>query len=177
MNRKAILSLAFVGLLAATGCTRGKVTGGGQVVDKEGTQIANFGFNADSCVTGPESPEGHFNWVDTKSGVKMNGPLTRMENCLASKSKICSNCRDYFGTNTYTMEVAYRSTNPKYPGEGIAYACVKDNGEGKEVDPGDLVWVLVDDDPSVGGPYSGYSVIGLVQGNIQKHTCDEDDEG
>jgi hypothetical protein len=69
-------------------------------------------------------------------------------------------------TNTYGFDVNYTSTNPDYPGNGSAYVCVIDNGQGSQASSKDFA--LLD---AQGGPYDGYVNYGNVQGNISAHSC------
>ena len=146
----------------------GKVTGGGWVTTPDGGK-ANFGFNASNCED-PTIAVGQFNFHDmTFAGgaVKMKGKLLKVGQC-----DFDGGCTDADATATcpkggYVFKVAYRSTNPKLPGEGEAAACVVDNGEGIHGEA-DVVSFAVKT-----GPFEGYEISGIAKGNIQAHTCDE----
>ena len=90
----------------------------------------------------------------------MNGEITGIVLCSAPPDN-CGGCP----ANSFQAEIEYRSTNPKNRGDGTAFACVLDNGEGKNAPP-DTARIQVDN-----GPFGGYSNQGTVQGNIQFHTC------
>jgi len=147
----------------------GKVTGGGWVEAPNGK--ANFGFNASSC-DGPENITGRFNFHDKTAslfpngGVKMNGAVIDAMQCAEQ-----AGCEDPVAPgqicpmDAYSITVGYRSTNPKYPGTGIAGACVVDYGEGKN-GTGVLLGLGVQS-----GPFLGYSISGTIKGNIQAHLC------
>jgi hypothetical protein len=144
---------------------------------------ANFGFNADSCDDGC-SITGHFNYHDKYApdyadcgGVKMNGVVIEAGECVPLSYDFedeCLLCNDYADSlpdsgTVYTVTVLYRSTNPKFRGEGRAIACVVDNGEGVNAEE-DMAAILVKS-----GPYVGYYNYGKVQGNIQAHECGDRD--
>jgi hypothetical protein len=146
----------------------GKTTGGGTIPSASGNEgeIANFGFNAALCdLANPV--EGKFNYHDKYAaypgGVKFNGDIVGFVICdddpLTNDCHVCPE-------DSVEAEIAYRSTNPKNKGEGTAFACVVDNGEGVNEDPEDMGEVEVID-----GPYAGYLNGGPVQGNIQAHIC------
>jgi len=170
-TRNDLLAMAAVTVaVALSGCSQqpGKVTGGGWIPSSSGVadDKANFGFNADSC---DGSVHGHFNYHDKEAtafqpgGVKMNGPVIESGLCSAIPDPNSPPC--VCAEGEYEVEVAYRSTNPRFPGTGTAIACVKDNGEG--LGTTDTAGVLA----VTTGPYTGYSNSGPVQGNIQAHSC------
>jgi hypothetical protein len=114
-----------------------KVTRGGHLPSSSGGagHKANFGFNAAQCAEeGPIS--GHFNFHDKHApgfqpgGVKMNGSVVAAKLCSAGSCQSSSGCDN----GLIEVEVAYRSTNPRFPSasEGTALACVSDNGEGSK---------------------------------------------
>jgi hypothetical protein len=67
-------------------------------------------------------------------------------------------------TKTYGFDVNYKSTNSTYPGTGTAAVCAIDSGQGHKSH--DVMIINVS-----GGPYDGYSNVGLVQGNISAQSC------
>jgi hypothetical protein len=159
-----------------------KTTGGGFIEDDEGYR-ANFGFNAAQCAEEEEFLEGHFNYHDKNAedfqpgGVKMNGEVMGFTVCDDNPLTTDCICTAPSGEMLVQATVEYRSTNPKMKGEGTAFACVVDRGEGSnEEDPGDEGIIEVMD-----GPFGGYMKMGEVQGNIQAHTCTctdgEDNDG
>lgn len=152
----------------------GKTTGGGTIPSASGNEgeIANFGFNAALCDLANPA-EGNFNYHDKYAaaypgGVKFNGDIVGFVLCDDNPATPdCTVCpEDSDGIMPVEAEIHYRSTNPKNKGEGTAFACVVDNGEGVNEDPEDMGEVEVMD-----GPYMGYSNGGPVQGNIQAHIC------
>jgi len=172
MNKAATVFVVFAGLLTIAGCTNavnGKVTGGGTIVSASGSGKANFGFNGDSC---SGKVQGKFNFHDMnyakdKGGVKMNGTVTATDHCVASGTGVryatdCTSC-----AGGYIIKLNYRSTNPGMKGDGVATACVKDNGQGMKATSSDSIWIRANT-----GPYQGYYSAGNVQGNIKGHSCD-----
>ncbi len=175
-NRFWIALMAMVAVVGLIGCSTGpgpgpgfvgaRVTGGGWLPSASGVlgQKANFGFNAAQCTAGVFA--GHFNYHDKGAplfqpgGVKMNGSVVGAKLCTAGPS-CASGCPD----GSIEVEVHYRSTNPRLPGEGTALACVDDNGEGANAaaDTGRIKVTT--------GPFGNYVNEGPVQGNIQDHTC------
>ena len=152
----------------------GKMTGGGTIPSASGNEaeIANFGFNAARC-DAMNPVEGKFNYHDKyessyEGGVKFNGDIVGFILCDDDPAtNDCTVCpEDSDGIMPVEAEIDYRSTNPKFKGEGTAFACVVDNGEGVNEDPEDMGEIEVMD-----GPYMGYSNGGPVQGNIQAHIC------
>jgi hypothetical protein len=146
----------------------GKVTGGGWIDTDTGGK-ANFGFNASNCED-PDNPTGQFNFHDKTASigaVKMNGTLVSVGQCIEEEGCGTAGFDLTCPNGGYVFEVEYRSTNPRMPGEGLAAACVVDNGEGMK-GTGDLVGFAVS-----GGPFDGYSISGEVHGNIQAHLCEE----
>jgi hypothetical protein len=134
---------------------------------------AHLAFNADSC-EGLDYARGHFNYRDKYAsdfprGVKMNGDILEAYECdeQASGTQGCY-CDDLFEVPWHEIRVHYRSTDPKYPGEGKAIICMRDNGEGKKAVLADTIRIEV-----TSGPYMGYINMGSVQGNIQAHECEE----
>jgi hypothetical protein len=179
---------ALVASVVMVGCSPwggpGKVTGGGWIeAGDAGSEKANFGFNASSC----EAYEvcdgvyagftGNFNFNDMTDpltyagGVKMNGKVTGAVECLKAKED-CKYCFEDSTDGDYMIEVSYRSTNPLMRGTGKALVCVRDNGEGFNATDSDSIWIKVKS-----GPFDGYRSSGAVQGNIQAHTCDEEESG
>ena len=151
------------------------MTGGGQLVGYDGSSIANFGFNGDTCDGDLNNPTGRFNYVDQEAGVKMNGALTGHGVCVNPDQWegewFALDClASPFPYPVHLMYADYRSTNPKNRGDGSLLAFVKDNGEGNASDDDEMqVFVYA-------GPFAGYIEQGTVQGNIQDHTCEEEDE-
>jgi len=177
---RGIALMAILGVVSLYGCgVPGKVTGGGFIENCDGSK-SNFGFNASSC---EGYIKGHFNYIDKNAGdylggVKMNGTVIDAAECVdpdICKTKIeCVYCKmlmkkynEYDSERVYQVTVNYRSTNPKFPGEGEAIACVVDNGEGINASASDLAAIKV-----TSGPFEGYFNAGPVQGNIQAHDCD-----
>jgi len=106
----------------------------------------------------------------------MNGSVVAHGQCVSEEdwqgtwySEVCEfECVPRFGYNTHVAWVNYRSTNPAKPGEGGAFVCLKDNGEGSKKVDGDKLAMF-----GQSGVYEGYSLAGTVKGNIQSHTCQE----
>ena len=169
------------------------MTGGGWIPSsafngENGQYKANFGFVADSC-NGDDYIKGHFNYIDMKAnpdrwpgGVKMNGEIIGAAKCFYCDEQgcdvypECGYCYEVLGqeeTNypVYEVQVFYSSTNPKMRGEGFAFACVKDNGEGSNAEFADWAIIKVES-----GPFNHYYNKGPVQGNIQSHECKENED-
>ncbi len=158
---------ALVAVVGVSGCAPGKVTGGGWIPSASGDpgDKANFGFNAAQC--DPDAIRGQFNYHDQNAplfaaggGVKMNGPVVAPGGlCVAFPPCGCP-------AGSYWITVEYGSTNPNFPGDGVAVACVTDNGEGINATSADMGSISV-----TSGPYTGYFNSGPVQGNIRAHDC------
>lgn len=153
--------------LVMIGCTYPtKATGGGQVVGYSSypSDSASFGFNGNSCEGGVT---GQFNFIDKSlridGGVKIHGQVTDAYICDDPYSDTCAPCAS--GDNM--VEGTYRSTNPKFPGNGAFTACLVDGGEGNGTT--DTAYIAL-----YGGPFDGYSLGGTVSGNVQEHDCDDD---
>lgn len=181
---KLIITLFCIAMLGGlTGCgVPGKVTGGGWIPSSgDDSKKANFGFNGNSC---DGLANGHFNFHDKyadgfKGGVKMNGEVMEAYECVGDI--LIDNPGCYVGTFPdaldftcyalgfpyYEIRVEYRSTNPRHRGEGMAIACIRDNGEGANATSSDEAYISV-----LSGPYVDYKNSGPVQGNIQSHPCD-----
>jgi hypothetical protein len=137
----------------------GRATGGGTIPSVSGMsgQKANFGFTAQWC---DGTYKGQFNFHDKDAfgfqpgGVKMSGEVTQAG-------------KEAGGTGGYGISVSYTSRNPFFPGTGIAYIYVVDNGQGAKATSADSVQLYVDS-----GPFAGYLNTGSVQGNIRLHDCD-----
>lgn len=168
----AILGLIGCGTVGGPpgqGFVGAKMTGGGWIPSSSGVQghKANFGFNAAQCVESVLAISGHFNFHDKHApgfqpgGVKMNGSVVGVNLCSPGPCP-SSGCP----VGSVEVEVAYRSTNPRFPGLGTALACVEDNGEGAKATAPDRGKIVVMD-----GPFEDYQNEGPVQGNIQAHTC------
>ncbi len=166
---------ALVAVIGVSGCAGpGKVTGGGWIPSTSGDpgDKANFGFNAAQCDVG--TIRGRFDYHDQNAagfaaagGVKMNGPVTETGLCGVAPFTGGGPCGFLFCPDgSYVITVEYSSTNPNLPGDGTAFACVTDNGEGINATSADMGLVVV---PT--GPYAGYVNSGLVQGNIRAHDC------
>lgn len=183
-NRCGIAVIVMLALVGLIGCGGGgstasliKVTGGGWLPSASGLPgKATFGFNATHCAAGVFS--GQFNYHDKHApapfqpgGVKMNGSVVGARLCVGTSCQSSSGCPG----GSAEVEVHYRSTNPRFAGEGRALACVDDNGEGSKA-PADTGRVKV-----TSGPFAGYVNEGAVQGNIQEHICTctdgEDNDG
>lgn len=174
MNKISLVSFALLTSLAYGCANPGKVTGGGRVIAEDGTALATFALHGDTCSGDLTNPNGHFNWVDQKSGVKMKGTLSGLSLCVEEDDWqgvwgdfACLYCMDAFGPGTFAASLEYTSTNPKQPGSGYATGCLKDNGEGINAVDGDKLALFVDT-----GVYGGYSAQGTVRGNVQEHACD-----
>lgn len=68
--------------------------------------------------------------------------------------------------NLYGAGFRFRSTNPRYRGDGAGVACLTDNGEGSEAIDNDNVVLIIGV-----GQYEGYTNQGAVQGNISAQPC------
>ena len=157
---------ALVAVVGVSGCAPGKVTGGGWIPSTSGDprDKANFGFNAAQCDA--DAIRGRFDYHDQNAagfaaagGVKMNGPVTAMTGLCETPPCPCP-------AGSYVITVDYGSTNPNFPGDGVAVACVTDNGEGINATSADMGSISV-----TSGPYTGYFNSGPVQGNIRAHDC------
>ena len=160
---KAMFLVAVVGV---SGCAPGKVTGGGWIPSTSGDprDKANFGFNAAQCEEGVI--RGRFDYHDHNAagfaaagGVKMNGPVTETTGLCGGPPCACA-------AGSYVITVDYDSTNPNFPGNGVAVVCVADNGAGINATSADMGSLRV-----ATGPYMGYANSGPVQGNIRAHDC------
>ena len=175
MNTSLRYGFALASLTSLFGCANpGKVTGGGSLVAEDGTKLATFAVNADSCSGNVDDARGRLNWVDQARGVKMNGTVRAHAVCVTPEdwqgqwfAPDCEWCGGTFGPGAQLAYVDYRSTNPKAPGDGSAVACVKDNGEGSGAVDGDKLILSV-----YSGVYTGYSMAGTVRGNVQSHVCE-----
>ena len=159
----ATLALALVMM----GCERPtKATGGGRIDAHSSynmSDVANFGFNGHSC----EGPvQGQFQFSDMSiridGGVKFHATVTDSSIC----EDIFFGCADC-SYGEVKIEADYDSTNPERPGSGAAVVCLTDGGEG--ADTTDTAFVKLN-----GGPFNGYSLAGVVRGNVQDHGCDEE---
>ena len=176
MNKTLRMGFALATTASLFGCANpGKVTGGGSVVADDGTKIATFAVNADTCSGDLNAAQGRLNWVDQERGVKMNGTMTAHAVCVSEQdwqgtwvAEDCEWCAGSFGYGAELAYFDYRSTNPKAPGSGSGVVCVKDNGEGKNNLDGDRLILT-----ARSGVYSGYGASGLVRGNVQSHGCSE----
>ncbi len=157
----------------------GKVTGGGTIA-KAGGGMASFGFAASNCDS-PSEPSGRFTYIDPSAtqfdgGVKLSGSIIDAQQCMDPAGCFDSSISaDRCPQNGYLIKVGYKSLNPKYPGSGIAGACVVDRGQGKN-GQGDLLGLGVESGPYGPPPCSppgtpGYQAQGDVRGNIQGHAC------
>jgi hypothetical protein len=177
----AAAAAAAIALAVSACAEKTKVTGGGTIPSVKYGK-ANFGFNGNSC---KGEVKGNFNYHDKSAwgydypsgGVKLHGSVEKAAKCLDVLDPttdyapaFCSLVCKKLGLPALGVEVLYESTNPKAPGYGTAWACMRDNGEGaKSYD--DQVVIVVKD-----GPYKGYKNYGKVQGNIQEHGCGEEDK-
>ena len=178
-DRFGLSVLATVALgVAIAGCSSGgprpgpgsqfvpvKISGGGWIPSVMGLPAkANFGFNAAHCTATTFS--GNFNYHDKHArdfqpgGVKMNGAVVDATQCVDGP------CASGCPKDSFEAVVEYRSTNPRFPGNGTARACVADNGEGSKAESDDRALITV-----VDGIYAGYSNQGDVHGNIQLQGC------
>ena len=143
----ASLVIGAVFLLVLTGCWDPvKITGGGWL-ESAVEGKANFGVVFNGC---KDDATLNFTYHDKAAGVKLKGGL-------------------YEIIDEDTLKVEYRSTNPKDRGEGLAILTLVDNGEGTG-EHGDLSIEIYS------GPFAGYKNIGLINGNIQEHECNEDED-
>jgi hypothetical protein len=176
MNKTLRMGFALATVTALVGCANpGKVTGGGSVVGDDGTKIATFAVNADTCSGDLNAAQGRMNWVDQTRDVKLNGTMTAHAVCVSEQdwqgswfAPDCEWCAGSFGYGAELAYFDYRSTNPKAPGTGSGVTCVKDNGEGKGNLDGDRLIMSV-----TSGVYGGYGASGRVRGNVQSHACSE----
>jgi hypothetical protein len=178
-----LLSIFLLGLaFAFSACSQpGFVTGGGFIpsADKVAGDKANYGFNAKRCDFS-QPATGHFNYHDMNAtgfgpkGVKMNGTIENVGLCTTqtngSPSIGCGLCALAFGdppnpSNQYGISASYDSTNPNLTGSGELFACVVDNGQGKNA-PEDQIALFV-----ISGPFTNYLNAGLAEGNIKAHDC------
>ncbi len=172
MNNKLLIPIILLIPFLVNGCskkpdaniiTTGKVTGGGWMgsASEEPREKANFGFNMARCEV--ETPTiGHITFHDKSLGVKIKGQIDSILFCGDADVCHIDECPD----DSYEAKISYKSTNPKMPGSGIAFACVTDNGEGVNAILPDEGIIEVET-----GPFQDYFNFGQVHGNIQFHTC------
>jgi len=142
----------FIGVaLFLVGCDNPKkFTGGGTLDSVAGCgEKANVGFVLNAC---KDPATLNFVYQDKADGVKMKGG-------------------DILGYKYYMGEkwikVSYKSMSKDEPGEGEAKVTFKDKGEGN----GEHGWVKIYVET---GPFAGYFNMSFVDGNVQKHECNDD---
>lgn len=178
-TKRLLLGLGVVTLTLGVGPCPGRVTGGGTVHGPSGHDT--IAVNGDSCGS---QVKGEFEYVAHNAEVKMHGGVTAVTQCVvigvdANGNPItsCPQCQALvallnpgqvfgLGAADFEVDVAYRSTNPAFAGNGQAFACVSDNGQGRKSTGEDVAFVQV-----LSGPFAGYTNFGSVQGNIKHHKC------
>jgi len=171
--------LAFL-LASLSGCAiPGTFSGGGTIPNKASTNgKATFTFSGDNCsgyIVGSVNYVGHEAMPGT---VKLNSvELENTGECVSPEDSnyavaACTLCN---GLNllsqagdgpVYASEFRYISTNPTIPGEGEAFICVQDNGQGSKASGPDYGVISV-----TSGPYSGYLKFGPLKGNASSGAC------
>jgi len=179
-----VLLVAVSFLMSIDGCERTFVTFGGKIIH-DGTK-STFSGNADSC----SDDENGEPWVQgnlvyhsgIEKGVRIKGHVTGAANCDGKgdlfdlKCIVCELFEAFIDhdndndSNVLLLEFDYRSQNPKNKGEGRGFACLIDNGEGNSASA-DVAGIAL-----THGPFEGYVNVGEVQGNVQEHGCDEEED-
>ncbi len=179
-TKRFFLGLGLAALTLGAGPCPGRVTGGGILGGLNGRDT--IAVTGDSCGA---TTKGEFEYVAHVSEVKMHGDVVGVTQCVATGVDqngnlitTCPQCQALstllnpsgqtfgLGAADFEVDVSYRSTNPAFPGNGQALACVSDNGQGSKSTGPDVAFVQV-----VSGPFAGYTNFGDVQGNIQHHKC------
>jgi hypothetical protein len=162
-------------LVLTAGCTNIKVNGGGTMASTSGVHgdKAVITFHAEKC-TADEAVSGRINYHDmytpgwANGGVKFTGSVVAAAQCGQPGSElICTAIYGYPRVPFYFAEIGYKSTNPKYPGSGIAVVIVADNGQGVQAISSDIAVVQV-----TTGPYAGYMNTNTIQGNMNSKSCE-----
>jgi len=149
MKRIMMFALFIVAALLLTGCFEpAKYTGGGSLDSVVCGEKANVGFVFNGC---KEEPTANFVYQDKADGVKMKGGEILEWSPFSNELKL-----------TYT------SMNKDYPGDGVVKITVGDWGEGNE--PHGFVKIKVKS-----GPYDDYENWAIIDGNVQRHECNDDD--
>lgn len=175
---------AFLGITGCIGFALGKVSGRGTIPSAysgfaSSWSKASFSFDADSCagtVTGRFNFQDRyfpvtFNGKSVQGGVKMNGGVTEAVVCLGVDGGyyLCEECRDSFSYTPpfYAIAVEYRSANRFVPGEGYAYVCIPNKGEGESVASAYQIGIRAES-----GPFAGYINKGEARGKIHSYRCE-----
>ncbi|HEX7707416.1 MAG TPA: hypothetical protein VF701_13250 [Thermoanaerobaculia bacterium] len=170
MRRVSTLFATSLLVVFLSACN-GKVTGGGTIPSVAGDDSkAAFTLTGDSC---KGKVKGKFTLVDQKAaypgGLRLSGDSTGVMRCLEEQfiGEIppCTDCPA--GTVQFSFD--YKSNNKSMPGDGRGFACVTDNGQGRNGTP-DLVSVTL-----VDGPYIGYTTGGELKGNLRVSSCKDDE--
>jgi len=171
MSKRFTSLSAILASALLVGCgVPSKFTGGGTMHSAGGDSKAVFTFNADSC--NEDDVKGNINFHDKSAinfadvnGVKLRGDVVSTYYCsdvvadLNSANPECACDAGYQEVN-----FTYDSTNQRAPGEGEGVACLADFGEHGGVRGMAIIQVN-------SGPYMGYTNIGTVEGNAQRHAC------
>jgi len=171
MKRRIPLLAAVLGSALLVGCgVPGKFTGGGAMHSAGGADKAVFTFNADSCDA--DKVTGNVNYHDKSAidftavnGVKFRGTVESTyfcSNLVSDVSRANPTCACEPGYQE--VNFSYNSTNPSADGSGQGIACLADFGENVPVKGMAVIQVN-------SGPYAGYTNVGTVEGNAQRHAC------
>src|SRR5579872_7363970 len=149
--KRILLALSVAALTLGAGQCPSKVTGGGTLQGSAGNDT--IALTADSCGA---RTRGKFDYLSHNSDVKMHGDVVGVSRCLVSgvdqngnPITTCPQCQalagPQFGLGPADNEadVFYQSTNPAFPGRGLAVACISDNGQGHNSSGPDSAYVQV----------------------------------
>jgi len=165
MKTSTVLFCLVLTALLVGACDR--ATGGGRLEGVNGR--ASFGFTGFGC--GGTDFKGQLQYQDHDGGQKFNGDVTFARQCLVDGDcPVCDPLRIQLGfpltLGDYEVTIDYKSTNPAFPGNGIATACFTDNGEGAKAIDSDTAIIQVQS-----GPFAPYLNHGSIRGNVQQHKC------
>ena len=189
MNIYLKLALSAAVALTLVGCAApGFFSLGGTIPTEDTTKVgkkykANFGGYFDACNL--NRTYGHVTYHDkyaTSVPVRLEGHVVDAAQCVdfgLNAEVGCTKCQGWVedatgldldfpeqGSLGYA-KIRYRSQDQKNnPGNGTAYLCVADFGEGANADDSDYLLIKV-----TSGPYDGYLNSGEVQGNINEEAC------
>lgn len=165
------------------GATKAQFSLSGDSCDSNFEPIGTFTYHDKSAVA--------YNPKGKGIGLQMTGPVIIVSDCSDPDSQeeadfcagvwegspdsdiayLLESCPLLGGASSAPVKffvAIYTSTNSRYPGEGLVWGCVQDNGQGHNAAFKDQAILIVPE-----GPYAGYSNSGSVQGNVATYACPE----
>ena len=162
------LAISFALLVAGPSLAAelGKVTGGGKIIDVQGTKEVTVTFKADSCKNEAiNQAVGGINVVDKASNLHFKGNVVAHAKCNESSLPAIERITECSLICEPRVGQGAQMILAKSADDGYVLLCVNDFGEGSNGSP-DQAYLYFSK-----GQYKGYTQTGQLNGNVQVQGC------